>query len=86
MEEKVKKFVIKSGGKRLRPLLHHHLAKMLDYSGNEWADIGAIGELLHAASLLHDDVVDNSEYRRGRPAISRVYNNKMAILFKGFIF
>lgn len=78
--KRIRNFVIKSGGKRIRPLLHYHIAHMLGYSENEWRDVGAIGELIHAASLLHDDVIDEAQTRRYRPSINSLYGNKTAIL------
>ncbi|MDH5655942.1 MAG: polyprenyl synthetase family protein [Spirochaetia bacterium] len=77
---KIKKFVIKSGGKRVRPVIHYYFTEMLGYKGKNWQDIGAVGELIHAASLLHDDVIDDSERRRGQPTLHALYNNKTAIL------
>lgn len=78
--KKVKSFVIKSGGKRIRPLTHYYFAKMLGYKGNEWCDVGAIGELIHAASLLHDDVIDQANVRRGKPSVNAIYGNATAVL------
>ncbi|MEQ9365743.1 MAG: polyprenyl synthetase family protein [Leptospirales bacterium] len=77
---KVKQFVIKSGGKRIRPITHYYFTGILEYGGREWEDIGAIGELIHAASLLHDDVVDDSNMRRGKPSVNALHGNKTAIL------
>lgn len=76
----IKRFVVKSGGKRIRPILHYYLARLYGYSGGAWEDVGAIGELIHAASLLHDDVIDNSDKRRGQPSINALHGNKTAIL------
>lgn len=78
--KEVKKFVVKSGGKRIRPLTHYYFARILGCRSEEWLDVGAIGELIHAASLLHDDVVDTAELRRGKPTINKIFNNKTAIL------
>ena len=78
--KKIKTFVIKSGGKRIRPITHYYFSSILGYTGNEWEDVGAIGELIHAASLLHDDVVDDATMRRGKPAVNALYGNKTAIL------
>ena len=77
---KVRSFVTASGGKRLRPLIHYYFARMLGYKGRECIDVGAIGELIHAASLLHDDVIDESDTRRGRQTLHAQYDNKTAIL------
>ncbi|MDX1960594.1 MAG: polyprenyl synthetase family protein [Leptospiraceae bacterium] len=77
---KIKAHVIESGGKRIRPLTHYFLTQLLGYSGNEWKDVGAIAELIHGASLLHDDVVDGAELRRGKKTIGALHGNKTAIL------
>jgi octaprenyl-diphosphate synthase len=76
----IKKHVIKSGGKRIRPLTHVFLSQLLGYKGKLWQDVGAIAELIHSASLLHDDVVDGAELRRGEPTIGKLHGNKTAIL------
>ncbi|MCB1142467.1 MAG: polyprenyl synthetase family protein [Leptospiraceae bacterium] len=78
--KKIKKHVIQSGGKRIRPLTHYFLCQLHDYKGSIWKDVGAIAELIHGASLLHDDVVDLSELRRGKPTVGALYGNKTAIL------
>jgi octaprenyl-diphosphate synthase len=78
--KKIKKHVIESGGKRIRPLTHYFLCQLLGYKGNLWQDVGAIAELIHGASLLHDDVVDGAESRRGKPTVGSLYGNKTAIL------
>jgi octaprenyl-diphosphate synthase len=78
--KKVKKFVVQSGGKRIRPLLHYTYCQLLEYRGTTWQDVGAIGELIHAASLLHDDVVDEAAQRRGQKSINSLYGNKQAVL------
>ena len=78
--KKVKSFVSKSGGKRIRPLLHCSMAKLLGYEGVEWRDVGAIGELIHAASLLHDDVIDEAQVRRQAPSLNFLYGNKISVL------
>lgn len=76
----VKRFVIFSGGKRIRPLTHYYFCKLLNYEGEEWLDVASIGELIHAASLLHDDVIDDSNERRGQPTLHVQYGNKKTIL------
>ncbi len=78
--KKVRLFVVKSGGKRLRPLFHVYMAKLQGYKGELCVDIGAIGELIHAASLLHDDVVDEAKFRRTQPTLNVIYDNKTSIL------
>lgn len=81
----IKRYIIKSGGKRIRPLTHYFIAQILEYKGKDWLDVGSIAELVHAASLLHDDVVDKAEVRRGSPTIGKIYGNKMAILTGDFL-
>ena len=78
--EDIKEKVIESGGKRIRPLTHYFLCQLLEYKGKEWLDVGTIAELIHAASLLHDDVIDGADLRRGKPTIGKLYGNKTAIL------
>ncbi len=78
--EDIKEKVIESGGKRIRPLTHYFFSELLGYEGKDWIDVGSIAELIHAASLLHDDVIDGAELRRGKPTIGKLYGNKTAIL------
>jgi octaprenyl-diphosphate synthase len=83
--KEIKKYVIESGGKRIRPVTHYFLVNLLNYDGEQWKDVGAIAELIHAASLLHDDVVDNADTRRGKPTIGNKYGNKTAILMGDYL-
>ncbi len=78
--KKIKKYVIESGGKRIRPLTHYFTLRMLGADHREWADVAAIGELIHNASLLHDDVVDESDLRRGKPSAPILFGNKTVVL------
>ena len=74
--KKIKKYVVQTGGKRLRPLLHFYLARLQGYDGEEWLKIAVIGELIHTASLLHDDVLDDATLRRNKPTFKILYGNK----------
>ncbi len=80
--KQIKKFVITSGGKRIRPVTHYLFCKFLNVNlrENSWLDVGSVAELIHAASLLHDDVVDNASIRRGKPTVGAKFGNKTAIL------
>lgn len=69
-----------AGGKRLRPLLTLLAAEATGFDEPERTTIAAVGELLHTATLLHDDVIDEGEFRRGRPAARMAYGNGMAVL------
>ncbi len=76
----VRDLILKSGGKRIRPMLHFFFARVLGYEGDLWVDTGAIGEMIHSASLLHDDVIDESDKRRGKPSANALHGNKTAVL------
>src|SRR4051812_9923408 len=65
--EEIGNYIIQSGGKRIRASLALLCAKALGYSGHKHALLAAIVELIHTATLLHDDVVDESDLRRGNP-------------------
>ncbi|WND03263.1 polyprenyl synthetase family protein [Temperatibacter marinus] len=78
--------LIASGGKRLRPLLTLASARMLGYEGKRHVDIAAIVEFIHTATLLHDDVVDESDMRRGKETANNVWGNKPSVLVGDFLF
>jgi octaprenyl-diphosphate synthase len=78
--------VLGSGGKRLRPALLLLSAELCDYTGPRRVQIAAAIELLHTATLLHDDVVDLSELRRGRPSANAIWGNRRAILAGDFFY
>ena len=73
-----------AGGKRLRPLIALLAARAAGYHEPHRITIAAVGELLHTATLLHDDVVDSGEFRRGRPAARVVHGNGLAVLTGDF--
>lgn len=75
-----------SGGKRLRPLLTLASAKLFDYQGTGHISLATAVEFIHTATLLHDDVVDHSDIRRGTPTANIVWGNKEAILVGDFLF
>jgi len=78
--------VLSSGGKRLRPALLLLAAELCGYSGPRRIEIGAAIELLHTATLLHDDVVDLSDLRRGRPSANAIWGNRRAVLGGDFFY
>jgi octaprenyl-diphosphate synthase len=73
-----------AGGKRFRPLVSLLAAKAAGFEDESRVTIAAVGELLHTATLLHDDVIDSGEFRRGRPATRLEYGNGMAVLTGDF--
>lgn len=81
----VSRYIIRSGGKRLRPLLMVLAARLLNYEGNAQYSLSTVFEYLHAATLLHDDVVDNAELRRGRPSANTVWGNAAVVLVGDFL-
>jgi len=78
--------VLSSGGKRIRPALLFFAAEMCGYTGPRRVQIAASVELLHTATLLHDDVVDLSDLRRGRAAAHAVYGNRRAVLVGDYLY
>lgn len=78
--QEINAYAIASGGKRIRPILHYCVADCLGPIDERNIRVGAVLEIIHTASLLHDDVVDESSERRGRPTIAKVWTNKHAIL------
>jgi octaprenyl-diphosphate synthase len=78
--------IIAAGGKRLRPMLTLASAKLCDYRGTAQIGLAAAVEFIHTATLLHDDVVDESELRRGRPTANAVWSNQASVLVGDFLF
>lgn len=78
--------IIHSGGKRLRPMLVMLAAKACDYQGKDDALLAAIIEFIHTATLLHDDVVDDSEMRRGQQTASSIWGNEAAVLVGDYLY
>ena len=75
-----------SGGKRIRPVLALAAAKLLGYSGDDHVLLAAAVEFIHTATLLHDDVVDESSQRRGRPTANLLWDNKSSVLVGDYFF
>lgn len=78
--------IVGAGGKRLRPLLTLASARLCGYEGNHHILLAATVEFLHTATLLHDDVVDESRQRRGRPTANLLWDNKSSILVGDYLF
>ena len=77
--------IIKLGGKRLRPILTLTCSRICGYTGNKHINLAAAVELMHTATLLHDDVVDESNLRRGKTASHILWDNKSSILVGDFL-
>lgn len=78
--------LIQAGGKRLRPMLTVLAARALGYSGDRPAILAAIIEFIHTSTLLHDDVVDESELRRGRKTANALWGNAPSVLVGDFLY
>jgi octaprenyl-diphosphate synthase len=78
--------LVEAGGKRLRPMLTLAAARMLGYQGSDHQKLAATVEFIHTATLLHDDVVDESERRRGRPTANLLWDNKSSVLVGDYLF
>jgi len=79
-------YIINNGGKRLRPLLVLLASRVFDYGGENLAKMAAIVEFIHTATLLHDDVVDASELRRGSATANAVWGNEASVLVGDFLY
>ncbi len=84
--EKVGKYLLEAGGKRIRPLLTIITAKMFDYKGDNHIKLASAVEFIHTATLLHDDVVDDSTLRRFKPTANVIWGSKTSILVGDFLF
>jgi octaprenyl-diphosphate synthase len=82
----VSQYIVTSGGKRLRPLLVLLAARALGYTGTQQVRAAAIIEFIHTATLLHDDVVDSSDRRRGRDTANTVFGNQASVLVGDFLY
>ena len=78
--------LVEAGGKRLRPMLTLAAARICDYDGPYHVHLAATVEFIHTATLLHDDVVDESARRRGRPTANLLWDNKSSVLVGDYLF
>ncbi len=79
-------YIINGGGKRLRPLLAILAARAVEYQGDAHVKLAAIIEFIHTATLLHDDVVDESTMRRGRETANALFGNQASVLVGDFLY
>ena len=82
----VAEYIINSGGKRMRPALVLLAAGALGYKGGRHHELAAVVEFIHTATLLHDDVVDESELRRGRDTANAMFGNAASVLVGDFLY
>lgn len=79
-------YIVNAGGKRIRPLLVLLLARALNFEGPERFELAATVEFIHTATLLHDDVVDESDLRRGRETANALFGNAASVLVGDFLY
>jgi octaprenyl-diphosphate synthase len=82
----VSRYIIQAGGKRLRPALLLLMAGALGYRGEQRFNLAAVVEFIHTATLLHDDVVDDSTLRRGRATANQAFGNPASVLVGDFLY
>lgn len=78
--------LVEAGGKRIRPMLTLACARLCGYTGDDHVKLAATVEFIHTATLLHDDVVDESEQRRGRPTANLLWDNQSSVLVGDYLF
>lgn len=82
----ISEYIINAGGKRIRPVLVLLMANAYQYQGKHHHDLAAIVEFIHTATLLHDDVVDESSLRRGRETANALFGNAASVLVGDFLY
>ncbi|MDH4226791.1 MAG: polyprenyl synthetase family protein [Deltaproteobacteria bacterium] len=85
LADKVATYVLKNGGKRIRPLILLLSSRMAGYDGSKHTDMAVVVEYIHTATLLHDDVVDSAEKRRGKPSANVVWDNSTSVLVGDYL-
>jgi octaprenyl-diphosphate synthase len=78
--------ILNSGGKRIRPLLLLLCARLCGYTGRDHHQLGSLVEFIHTATLLHDDVVDDADIRRGQRTARKVWGNQISILVGDYLY
>lgn len=84
--ERIGKYLLEAGGKRIRPILTILTSKIFDYQGDSHIKLAGAVEFIHTATLLHDDVVDDSTMRRFKPTANVIWGSKTSILVGDFLF
>lgn len=82
----ISNYLFRKGGKRIRPALVMLCAKLHGYSGTQHIPISALVETIHTASLIHDDIIDNSDTRRGRPTVHSRWGRNITVLLGDYLY
>ncbi len=86
MVRDVATYVLGNGGKRLRPAFVLLVSRMLGYTGERDVRYGAVVEMIHTATLIHDDIIDESDLRRGQPTASKMWGNETSVLVGDWLY
>jgi octaprenyl-diphosphate synthase len=86
MVREVATYVLGSGGKRLRPAFVLLVSRMLGYKGERDVRYGAVVEMIHTATLIHDDIIDESDLRRGHPTANKTWGNETSVLVGDWLY
>lgn len=86
MANEVASYTLKSGGKRLRPILLILSSRLLDFQSNRTFKIASVIEYIHTATLLHDDIIDGAKYRRGKISAGKKFGNDIVVLCGDFLY
>ena len=84
--DKIVKYLCKHKGKMLRPKLAIYAANLIDKANDKTYSVASLVEMIHVATLIHDDIVDESYIRRGWPTISKIWKNKISVLVGDYLF
>ncbi len=82
----INQYIHASGGKRLRPALLLLVSKLCETRGREIIKLGTVVELIHAATLVHDDIIDKADLRRGRPSVNARWGNETTVLMGDWMY
>ncbi len=83
---KISGYIHSSGGKRVRPALLLLTSKMCGYSGEAAVSLGSVVEMIHVATLVHDDIIDHASVRRGRPSVNAEWGNPITVLVGDWLY
>src|SRR5437667_4232604 len=83
---KIGKYIQTSGGKRIRPALLLMASRLAGYQGDRAVSYAAVVEFIHTATLVHDDIIDDSDLRRGRLAVHSRWGNDITVLLRDYLY
>ncbi len=84
--DEINRYIHESGGKRLRPAVLLLVSRLCETGGNEVIKLGTVVELIHVATLVHDDIIDRADLRRGRPSVNARWGNEITVLMGDWMY